>query len=178
MQNDTLWLETLQAFRDHGPLTAKDAFDHVRAATERKQVVSLVGKFHRRNGYLDAEDRGSAPKQYRLTYAGLAKLERMLASQQPDPVKASEQKLVKKIAELEPVQPWEFDPETDGVVRSLAALRFSPDQALYREGRERAGRLRYLAERLERVATVEALDVAEDLRETAGMLDRLTEVVS
>jgi len=177
MNKEDLWLETLQAFQDYGPMAARDAYEYVKSSDDRTQVMSLVGKFNRRNGYLEQINASKNVKLYAITDAGVAKLEELKAGTKPATIAKSEKKLLKKVAELEPVEPWEFNPEVDDVVRSLAALRFSPDIPLYREGRERSGRLRYLAERLERVSTTESLNVAVDLRETADMLDHLTEVV-
>ena len=184
--SNEFWRETLQALADHGPIAARDCVEHVTIATEPEQVVSLIGKFVRRKGFAKVHDEEERPRRYTITETGLAKLDELApgtvfkdeGEEQQDPIKRSEQRLVKRVAELEPAEPWEFDPEHDAVVRDLAALRFSPDTQLYREGRERAGRLRYLAQRLENVATVEAQNVAADLRETAGLIDKLTEVVA
>ena len=174
-KSNELWRETLQAIADHGPIGARACVEHVTIAVDPEQVVSLIGKFVRRKRFLRVHDAMESPRRYVLTDAGREKLDE-LTNPMP-PISEVEKKLVKRIAELEPVQPWEFEPETDAVVRDLATLRFSPDIPLYREGRERAGRLRYLAERLERLATTEGNNIAADLRETAGMLDKLTEVV-
>ena len=180
MQESTqLWIETLTAIRDHGPITAADAFDKIRIADDRTQTTGLIGKFFRRNGFLDriSEEK---PYRYILNSAGSAKLDELLSetSAVEPALKRSEKSLLKRVAELEPAEPWEFDPEQDPIVRDLATLRFSPDLPLYREGRERAGRLRYLAERLEGIATTEGNNIAADLRETADMLDKLTEVIA
>ena len=177
-KSNELWRETLQAIADHEPIGARACVGHVTIATDPEQVVSLIGKFARRNGYIEAVDADEKPKRYILTDAGREKLNELNElSNSEQPISEVEKKLSKRIAELEPMQPWEFEPETDAIVRDLATLRFSPDIPLYREGRERAGRLRYLAERLERIRTTEGNNIAADLRETAGMLDRLTEVV-
>ena len=184
MQNDNtqLWIETLSAFRDHGPLTAAELYPLVPIASTRSQTTDLVGKFYRRNGYLDCAAVDERPLRYAINNTGLAKLNELTA-EQPAPqedlaLQRSEQQLLKRVAELEPAEPWEFDQEHDPIVRDLATLRFSPDIPLYREGRERAGRLRYLAERLEGIRPTEGNNIAADLRETADMLDKLTEVVA
>ena len=172
-----LWVETLTSFRDHGPLTAAEAFDKIGIAADKGQTTGLIGKFHRRNGYLDRVTE-EKPYLYAINDAGLAKLVELTSPQEDPALQRSEQRLLKRVAELEPAEPWEFDPETDAIVRDLATLRFSPDIPLYREGRERSGRLRYLAERLEGIRTTEGNNIAADLRETADMLDKLTEVIA
>ena len=100
----------------------------------------------------------------------------------------SEKTLLANVAEKEPVQPWEFDPATDPVVKTLKRVTISfGKNRLFTEGREHAGRLRYFAGRMEVVAAnpnqktgvrVEAANTAEWLRDTANLIDELTETAA
>ncbi len=189
MSNETLTQEVLTAFRDHDNLTSKECFDLCHIATERRQVSSLISKLLRSRAYLaeagyvaaddPRNDTGQQVRAYSITDKGKAHLDYLTAiNKKPDAdiIEKAGRQLIEQVAQAEPIQPWEFEPAHDPIVRSINALHIGSDSLLYREGRERAGRLRYLAERLERVSgrnATEAGNVAADLRGTADLLDEL-----
>ena len=97
-----------------------------------------------------------------------------LSGEPSQPAKNPDAELVRRVREAEPVQPWEiYDSNTDPIARDIDKIKFSADNELFVKGREHAGRLRYLAERLESIRTTEGNNIAANLRETADLIDML-----
>ena len=97
-----------------------------------------------------------------------------LIGEPSQPEKNPDAELVRRVREAEPVQPWEiYDSNTDPIARDIDRVQFSAKNELFIKGREHAGRLRYLAERLESIRTTEGNNIAANLRETADLIDML-----
>jgi hypothetical protein len=167
--------EILQALEAHGPLTVREIYENTPSATERKQVskavhslstsdqLKVVGKM---KGDDARNDTGTPLNLYDITDKGRERI----GGQKPTP----EAELIRRVREAEPVQPWEvFDASTDPIVADINTIQFSAPNELFRTGREHAGRLRYLAERLESIRTTEGNNIAANLRETADLIDQL-----
>lgn len=157
-------------------MTVRHIFDAVPIATKRKQISKAVhglttSGVAEKTG-IDAE---TGLVLYVITDKGRERLAELLgAPPQPKPAKTPEAELIRRVQEAEPVQPWEiYDSNTDPIARDIDRIQFSADNELFRKGREHAGRLRYLAQRLESIRTTEGNNIAANLRETADLIDML-----
>lgn len=168
----TLHTQILDALAPGIPLTLYELHQACPIATDRRQVSRALHGLKNTNdvesvGKITADDPRNPSNTtltlYSITEHGRTKI-----------VETPEQQLARKVREAEPIQPWEiFDLHSDHIVKDINALRFSKDSDLFRKSREHAGRLRYLAERMEATRTVEGVNVGKDLRDTADLIDQL-----
>ena len=172
--------EILSALSTGDAMTVRNVFDAVTVATERKQVSRAVHGLTT-NGTVQKAgiDSKTGLVLYVITEKGQEKLKELLGESPPKPKPAKPEntpdaELVRRVREAEPVQPWEaYDSNTDPIARDIDKINFSADNELFIKGREHAGRLRYLAERLESIRTTEGNNLAANLRETADLIDQL-----